>query len=172
MTGAGDIAPSVAGPGGNTVEQSLLGVFAGLIVVIVHRHDVHHRRVSTGLIRTTLAASPRRGRVLAAKAIVLGAVTFVVGLAASAFAFWFVARMRRDSGDDRPPGFVGSPNCAWSSVPRRCSPSPPCWRWHSAAILRRSAGAVAIAVVLIVLPYILAIASVSARRHPRSGCCG
>ena len=34
-----------------------------------------------GLIRTTLAASPRRGRVLAAKAIVIGAVTFAAGLA-------------------------------------------------------------------------------------------
>ena len=39
-----------------------------------------------GLIRTTLAASPRRGRVLAAKAIVIGAVTFVAGLAAAAVA--------------------------------------------------------------------------------------
>ena len=33
-----------------------------------------------GLIRTTLAASPRRGRVLAAKALVVGAVAFVAGL--------------------------------------------------------------------------------------------
>ena len=39
-----------------------------------------------GLIRTTLAASPRRGRVLAAKAVVLGAVTFVAGLVAAAVA--------------------------------------------------------------------------------------
>lgn len=36
-----------------------------------------------GLIGVTLTASPRRGRVLAAKAIVLGAVTFLVGLPAA-----------------------------------------------------------------------------------------
>ena len=39
-----------------------------------------------GLIRTTLAASPRRGRVLAAKAVVIGAVTFAAGLVAAAVA--------------------------------------------------------------------------------------
>ena len=33
-----------------------------------------------GLIRTTLAASPRRGRMLAAKALVIGAVAFAAGL--------------------------------------------------------------------------------------------
>jgi len=33
-----------------------------------------------GLIRTTLTASPRRGRVLAAKALVVGAVAFAAGL--------------------------------------------------------------------------------------------
>ena len=37
-----------------------------------------------GLIRTTLAASPHRGRVLAAKAIVIGSAAFVAGLAAAA----------------------------------------------------------------------------------------
>ena len=37
-----------------------------------------------GLIRVTLAATPRRGRVLAAKAVVIAAVTFAVGLASSA----------------------------------------------------------------------------------------
>ncbi len=37
-----------------------------------------------GLIRTTLAASPGRGRVLAAKAIVIGSVTFVAALIGAA----------------------------------------------------------------------------------------
>ena len=39
------------------------------------------------------------------------------------------------------------------------------------SMLRRSAGAVAIAVVLIVLPYILAVASVPAARLRRNGFC-
>ena len=39
-----------------------------------------------GMIRTTFAASPHRGRVLAAKAIVIGTVTFVAGLVGAAVA--------------------------------------------------------------------------------------
>ncbi len=35
-----------------------------------------------GMIRTTFAATPRRGQVLAAKALVLGGVTFVLSLVA------------------------------------------------------------------------------------------
>ena len=37
-----------------------------------------------GLIRTTLTAAPRRGRVLAAKAVVIGSVTFAAGLIGAA----------------------------------------------------------------------------------------
>ena len=37
-----------------------------------------------GLIRVTLAASPRRGRVLAAKAVVIAAVAFAAGLVGAA----------------------------------------------------------------------------------------
>ena len=94
VTGSGDIAPAVAGPGGNTIEQSLVGAFAGLIVVIVARHDVHHRRVPARPDPHHARRQPARGRVLAAKAVVLGGVTFVVGLVASALAFAIVGRMR------------------------------------------------------------------------------
>ena len=44
------------------------------------------------LIRITLAASPRRGRVLAAKAIVVAAVSFVAGLVGAAVAVVAAAR--------------------------------------------------------------------------------
>jgi ABC-2 type transport system permease protein len=43
---------------------------------------------SSGMIRTSLIAVPRRGRVLAAKALVLAAVTFVVGEVTSFAAFF------------------------------------------------------------------------------------
>lgn len=75
VTGAGDIAPVVGGGAmgpGHTIENFLVGAFAGLIVVIVVGTGfitVEYRR---GLIGLTMAASPRRGRVLVAKAIVLG----------------------------------------------------------------------------------------------------
>ena len=84
MGGSGDIAPLVsaaaAGLPISTIEQGLVGAFAGLIAVVVVAVMFITAEYRRGMIRTTLAASPRRGRVLAAKAIVAGAVTFVAGL--------------------------------------------------------------------------------------------
>ena len=56
-----------------------MGTFAGLIAVIVVATIFITAEYRRGRIRITLAASPRRGRVLAAKAIVIGSVTFVAG---------------------------------------------------------------------------------------------
>ena len=67
-------------------RADLIGAFAGLIVVIVVAAMFITAEYRRGLIRVTLAASPRRGRVLAAKAVVIGAVTFVAGLAGAAAA--------------------------------------------------------------------------------------
>ncbi|MEV5606889.1 ABC transporter permease subunit [Streptomyces sp. NPDC052225] len=52
----------------------------------------------TGTARTTFTASPRRDRVLAAKALVLGAVVFAVGLAASVAEFYVALPALRDNG--------------------------------------------------------------------------
>jgi len=50
------------------------------------------------LIRVTLTAAPRRGRVLAAKAVVVGAVTFAAGLASAAIAVVLGQRILRGNG--------------------------------------------------------------------------
>ncbi|MGY0485605.1 ABC transporter permease subunit [Streptomyces sp. WG-D5] len=52
----------------------------------------------TGTARTTFTASPRRGRVLAAKATVLGAAVFAVGLVAAVAAFLLARPYQRDNG--------------------------------------------------------------------------
>jgi ABC-type transport system involved in multi-copper enzyme maturation permease subunit len=86
VRGSGDIAPigpSAAGLG-KPADDGLIGAFVGLIVVIVVGAMFITAEYRRGLIRTTLAASPARGRVLAAKAIVIGAVTFVAGLIGAA----------------------------------------------------------------------------------------
>ena len=85
VTGSGDIAPSVPGGtgGSGSISNTLTGTFAGLIVMIVVGTMFMTSEYRRGLIRVTLSASPRRGRVLTAKAIVLGAVTFTVGLVAT-----------------------------------------------------------------------------------------
>lgn len=84
VSGSGDIAPAV--DVGSTPADTLAGMFVGLIVVIVLGALFVTTEYRRGLIRTTLAATPRRGRVLAGKALVLGAATFAAGLVATAVA--------------------------------------------------------------------------------------
>jgi ABC-type transport system involved in multi-copper enzyme maturation permease subunit len=88
VTGAGDIAPAVreALVGAGTIGDLLTGVIAALIAVIVVGTLFITAEYRKGLIRTTLAASPRRGRVLIAKAVVAGLATFAAGLAGAVVA--------------------------------------------------------------------------------------
>jgi hypothetical protein len=85
LTGSGDIAPyaPIVDPIGITYKASAIG----LIVVIALAALFITSEYRRGLVRTTFIASPRRGRVLVAKAIVIGAVTFVAGLIGAAIAF-------------------------------------------------------------------------------------
>ena len=87
VTGSGDIAPAVATAGGDTAADPLLfGLVVALIVLIVIATMFTTSEYRRGLIRTTFAATPARGDVLAAKAVVIGGVAFVVGAVAAAVA--------------------------------------------------------------------------------------
>jgi ABC-type transport system involved in multi-copper enzyme maturation permease subunit len=91
VTGQGDIAPIPSGHGGEadpavTVSDYLVGTFAGLIALVVIAALFVTAEYRRGLIRLTFAATPSRGRVLAAKAVVVAAVGFVVGLIGAAVA--------------------------------------------------------------------------------------
>jgi ABC-type transport system involved in multi-copper enzyme maturation permease subunit len=159
VTGTGDIAPAVAGPEGNTVEQSLIGAFAGLIVLIVAGTMSITTEYRRGMIRTTFTATPGRGRVLAAKAAVVGTITFLAGLAATATAFAVVGRIRRENDD------VVLPVTSLTEVRVVLGTAAllavaSVFALALGAVLRRSAAAVTAAIVLIVLPYILAVASI------------
>jgi ABC-type transport system involved in multi-copper enzyme maturation permease subunit len=159
VSGSGDIAPAGGPAGGLTIEASLVGAFAGLIAVIVVATLFITAEYRRGLIRTTLAASPRRGRVLAAKAIVLGSVTFAAGLAAAAVAVPLGGRILRANGNYLYPVSsltelrVMAGTAALLAVAAVLALAV-------GAMLRRSAGAVTAVIVAIVLPYILAVASV------------
>jgi ABC-type transport system involved in multi-copper enzyme maturation permease subunit len=84
VTGQGDVAPALPqgqpGASYSTVATYLIGTFVALIAVAVVATMFMTGEYRRALIRTTLAASPRRGRVLAAKALVAGAVAFAAGL--------------------------------------------------------------------------------------------
>ncbi|GHO47477.1 hypothetical protein [Ktedonospora formicarum] len=81
VTGSGDIAPLGAG-GGWPIERFLIGTIIGLLVVIVAAvlFAAAKRPVSH------IYASKRRGQVLAAKAVVIGLVTFTTQLVAALIA--------------------------------------------------------------------------------------
>jgi len=83
---------------GRPADAGITGVFAGLIVVLVVATMFMTAEYRRGLIRVTLAAAPRRGQVLAAKAIVTAAATFAAGLAGSAAAVLLGQRVLRGSG--------------------------------------------------------------------------
>ncbi|HEX6448258.1 MAG TPA: ABC transporter permease subunit [Trebonia sp.] len=159
VTGSGDIAPAVAGPEGmgTTLAQALIGTFAGLIVIVVVGSMFMTAEYRRGLIRVTFAATPRRGKVLAAKAAVIGTVTFAVGLAASAITVIVGQReLRADgvyvwaaSGLTQARVIVGT--AAVLAVAAVIAVA-------LGAVLRRGAAAVASVIVVLVLPYLLTVA--------------
>ena len=164
VTGSGDIAPIAEGHGNHadsaqTVHDYLLGTFAALIALVVVAAMFMTAEYRRNLIRVTLAASPRRGRVLAAKAIVIGAVSFVVGLvgAAAAMAIGTAVTHHRGywefpvSGPTEVRVIVGTALLAAVTAVLALA---------IGAMVRRSASAIAIVIVTIVLPYFLATAGV------------
>ena len=100
VTGTGDIAPAVREtlPGAGTVGEILTGTFAALIAVIVVGTLFITAEYRPDLLAVTLASSPRRRRVLVAKAVVLGAVTFAAGLVGAAIAVPLGERLARAHG--------------------------------------------------------------------------
>jgi ABC-type transport system involved in multi-copper enzyme maturation permease subunit len=89
VSGSGDIAPGVGETllGATTLGSTLLlGLIVALIVMIVVASSFITAEYRRGLIRTTFTATPRRGRVLAAKALVIAVVAFITGALAAAVA--------------------------------------------------------------------------------------
>ena len=161
VTGSGDIAPDVpSGAGaGQDIGQTLVGAFAGLIAVVVVAAMFITAEYRRGLIHTTFTASPRRGRVLAAKAVVIGAVTFAAGLVAAVVAVPLSSRILRDHGSYLYPVtpltqlrlVVGT--AAMLAVAAVLALA-------MGAALRRSAMAVTAVILAIVLPYLIAVTNI------------
>jgi ABC-type transport system involved in multi-copper enzyme maturation permease subunit len=157
VTGSGDIAPAVAGDnGGMSMAQLLTGTFAGLIAVIVVGAALMTAEYRRGLIRVTLAASPSRGRVLAAKAVAIGLAAFAAGLPGAYAAILIGERWVHSNGVSVDP--VGpltelrlvAGTAALLAVAAVLALA-------IGAIMRRSAAAVATGIVVIFVPYLLAI---------------
>jgi ABC-type transport system involved in multi-copper enzyme maturation permease subunit/regulation of enolase protein 1 (concanavalin A-like superfamily) len=158
VTGSGDIAPAVPGPAGlgTTITETLVGTFLGLIVVIVIGALFVTGEYRRGLIRTTLAASPHRGRVLAAKAIVLGSVSFVTGIAGAAIVVEVGQRVLRGNGVYVFPS-SGLTEVRLIAGTGALMAVTAVLALAAGAVFRRSAATVAAALVVIILPYLLAM---------------
>jgi hypothetical protein len=158
VAGSGDIAPYI--PIVDPLGLSFKGTLVGLIAVIALGGLFITAEYRRGLIRTTFTASPRRGRVLVAKAIVIGTVTFIAGLIGAAVALPITER-KLNSG-----GWVASVYPVWSLFSEHglqmvvgtagLLAAAAVLALAAGAVLRRSAGAIAAVVVLIILPLILA----------------
>ncbi|MDQ2813103.1 MAG: DUF1349 domain-containing protein [Actinomycetota bacterium] len=158
IKGSGDIAPATSGPSGIgvTIAQTLGGVFVALILLVVVGAAFISTEYRRGLIRVTLAACPRPGRVLAAKASVIGLVAFTVSLAGVAVAVPVGQRVLVSHGVYVSPVtavtevrvIVGTATvialCAVLAV-------------AIGTVLRRGAAAVAAVIALIVVPYVLTV---------------
>jgi ABC-type transport system involved in multi-copper enzyme maturation permease subunit len=162
LTGQGDIAPVPSGHGGGpgdaaaTVGEYLLGTFAGLLALVVVAALFVTAEYRRGLIRLTFAATPGRGRVLAAKSVVVAAAGFAAGLLGAAVAVLAGAAVTRGrghyvfpiSGAAEARVIVGTAVlAAFASV----------LALAIGVIMRRSAATVAVVIVVIVLPYFLAV---------------
>ncbi len=156
VTGTGDIAPaereSLGGAG--TIGEILTGTFAALIAVIVVGTLFITAEYREDLIYVTLAASPRRSRVLAAKAIVLGVVTFVAGLAGAVVAVPLGERLSRANGVYLFP-VTSSALLRVELGTAALLATASILALAVGTMFRRSAGAVTTAIVAIMLPYIL-----------------
>src|SRR5712691_7742742 len=155
VTGSGDIAPDVTD--GVPIDTLLAGVFIALVAVLVVGAQFMTAEYRRGLIRVTLAASPRRGRALAAKAIVLGAVTFAATLIAAAAVLLIGIPLLRGSGNAVYPATaltevrVIAGTAALVAVFAVLALAV-------GAILRHGAGAVTVVITVVILPYLLTAA--------------
>ena len=155
----GDIAPYVTNV--DPLGIALKGTALGLIAVIALGALFITAEYRRGLIRTTFAASPRRGRVLAAKAIVIGTVTFVAGLVGAAIAVPIAERKLQST------GWVSSVFPVWSLTSAHglqivvgtagLLAVAAILALSAGAVVRRSAGAITAVVVLVIVPLILGV---------------
>jgi hypothetical protein len=157
VRGSGLIGPD--SPDDDMVEAALFGIIAGVLALVpvgVLFATSEYRR---GMIRTTFAAIPRRGRVLAAKALVLGATSFLIGLVGALGSFLVAIPVLR-AHNFVPPAFP-EPSLVDGAVVRALLLTGAFVAGVAVVglgigiLLRHSAAAITITIVLVLLPLIV-----------------
>ncbi|MFI5952333.1 ABC transporter permease subunit [Cryptosporangium sp. NPDC051539] len=158
LTGSGDVAPAVSGVNGlgTSLTQTLIGTFVGLILLVALGALFLTAEYRRGLIATTFTATPARGRVLAAKALVLAAVAGVLGAAAAAAAVTLGRAVLRGNGVYvNPVPFVTESRLVLGTglLLALCA----VLALAVGSVIRKSAPALVVVLALTVLPYLLAM---------------
>jgi ABC-type transport system involved in multi-copper enzyme maturation permease subunit len=96
LTGSGDIGRDEYAD--DVTELALSGILVGIAAIVALGVMFIASEYERGTIRTTFAATPRRVRVLGAKAVVIGGASLVAGLAASLGAFLLASPVLRGNG--------------------------------------------------------------------------
>jgi ABC-type transport system involved in multi-copper enzyme maturation permease subunit len=161
VNGNGDIAPDLGNANNGTgtpISQTLDGIFIAMLIAIVIGAMFITAEYRRGLIRVTLAATPARDRMLAAKAIVLGAVTFVAALAGCAISVPLSNHLLRVHGNVIDPvSFL-----TWLRVVVGTAAVLAAAAVLAVAlgtVFRRGAATVSTAIVVVVVPWFLAVSS-------------
>ncbi|HEY2507062.1 MAG TPA: ABC transporter permease subunit [Streptosporangiaceae bacterium] len=156
--GSGDIAPYE--PDVDPIDVAFLATLFGLITVIALGAVFVTAEYRRGLIRTSLTASPRRGRVLLAKSIVIAGVTFVAALIGAAIAF-HVSEQKLIANGWAPPVWPDISLTSGAGLQivlgtAAIAAGASVLGLAAGTIFRRSAGAVLAVAGLLVIPFILA----------------
>jgi ABC-type transport system involved in multi-copper enzyme maturation permease subunit len=155
--GSGDITPLTGGAGVISIQRALLGTFFGLIPLIVVAAMFITGEYRRGLIRVSLTAAPRRGRLLAAKAVVIAAVGFVAGVVAAALALAVGTPVLRRTGIPVwPVSLLTEARMVVGTGALLALAGV--LALAIAIIVRRSAPAITTAIVVIFVPYLLTVA--------------
>ena len=148
-------APASSGASPDPLLPEVISLEYAVIAVSVMGVLTFSAEFSTGLIRTTFSAAPRRRAVLAAKTAVLGTVTLAAGELVAFVSFWLVqaimARHHQSVSLSRP-GVAGAVLAAGLLL---CV----CALLGLAlgSIIRHTAGGIAATIAVIVVPAILAL---------------
>ncbi|SHN43097.1 ABC transporter permease subunit [Cryptosporangium aurantiacum] len=157
VTGTGKVGPDP--PDDDMVEAALIGVVAGVMALVaigVLFATAEYRRA---MIRVTLAATPRRGRVLAAKALVLGVTSFLAGLIGVLGSFLLAIPVLRSHGFT-PPAFP-EPSLSDPAVLRAIVLTAAFMAGVALVglgigmLLRHTAAAITVTITLVLLPLIV-----------------
>jgi ABC-type transport system involved in multi-copper enzyme maturation permease subunit len=162
----GDISPATGS--GQSLQRALAGTFFGLIPLIVVAAMFITAEYRRGLIWVSLTAAPRRGRLLAAKAVVIGAVGFAAGLVAATLALAVGKPLLLRAGPLAWPVSLLTEARMVAGTGALLAVAA-VLALAIGTIVRRSAPAVAIVIVVIFVPYLLAFGPLAGQRGTGGG---